>query len=151
MSKSTAITAADARKVRAAATRGALLMDQFVPKWTKKIDKSTLELADPSQCLLGQTFETFTEGAKVLAETAVKKTLDGTGLKLSADSTFEIDVLYYGFEGVGYGQYEHEYSLLGEQWRAEIIAREQSEKRSRAARKGAATRKANARTSRRRS
>jgi hypothetical protein len=127
-------------------------MDQFVPNWVKKTAKDAIEMDDTSMCLLGQNFGDFSDGARELAEIAIKKTLSGTGLRLAGTSLdyVRIDDVHYGFDIKLPGDvHTQAYSVLGEAWQAEIAAREATAKRSRAARKGVATRRANSRSGRR--
>lgn len=43
---------------RAAAERGASLLDKRMPAWHRQIDLSTLDIYDSTECVLGQLFKT---------------------------------------------------------------------------------------------
>lgn len=145
------LSTAAKRTIPLRAARGAALLDQFVPGWPAKVRREALKMADPNYCILGQTFGEFGDAVIELAGVAIAKTLKGAGIRMHPEhdlTNVEIDGGYYGFsslDSVAPENENQEYDLLGSAWLGEIDARAQRTARQRAARKGVATRRANAR------
>jgi hypothetical protein len=144
------MTARERAKATQAASRGASLLDQYVPGWHKKIDASMLQKENPAACILGQAVGDFFDGVHEVAENALLAAFRGTGIKLDlGDCNVAIDASYYGFDAGGLTEeaFDEAYSFLAETWKTEIDARllKETAKRRRAAKKAVATRRANAR------
>lgn len=149
------LTAGQRRQINAAADRGAILLDQFKPDWFKAARLKQLEMSSTEQCMLGQTFGSFGYGLRELALTAIKKTIAGTGLRLEDEDALTIDPIYYGFntevaDASTGDSYSAAFSQLGERWSAHVTERKEAAQRSASAKKGAATRRLNRTSTRRR-
>lgn len=89
------------------AARGAALLDNEIPGWAADIDLSTLDIDDPSECILGQLYghpEDYFDGYLT--------GLDTLGIPLGTGESAE-----YGFNG------PNENDSLTAAWRVEIKKR----------------------------
>jgi hypothetical protein len=101
--------------LRRCAERGANLLDAVQPSWVDLIDVDALKLDDVFNCVLGQLYGHYVEGA--------------LSLGVSAELT-----VYYGFYRRGnrwylnrftrrYSRVYREYRMLDDAWRGEVLAR----------------------------
>lgn len=115
-----------------AVKRGAKLLDSLVPNWPRKIRKSTLELDDPSMCVLGQVWGNFHSGLRKMAEKAIHvhlkasplkkiRTPDGNIVSDLVENATEINAEFYGFDILDTNNASYE--RLGQAWLREIDAR----------------------------
>ena len=107
--------------------RGAVLLDQFAPGWESVVDEKKLDIGSCKDCVISQRFGNFSDGLRRLAQRSVRKALSGSGVELSAYSRLELDSFHYGFDARSGASAE--YSLLGQQWYAEIINRRNAKKK----------------------
>ena len=101
-----------------AAAQGAVYLDTIRPMWFKEIDLKTLDLDDPSQCILGQCFDDFWDGLRILVPE-----IDGD---VSSEHPF---ALTFGFNVPKSRQTDGNYERLGLAWKAEIRRRRKNRKR----------------------
>jgi hypothetical protein len=82
-------------------TRGARVLDEVCPGWVKRIDLAVLDIASCLDCVLGQLYGTFDDGAMVVED-------------------FSVGLARLGFD-VEIGT--HDVAALNQAWRAEIARR----------------------------
>lgn len=116
-----------------AAQRGAKLLDQFVPKWYRKISLAKFQIDDPNVCVLGHVYGEFTEGLHELVSDAISAQVKNTPVgkirtktgtvaeELYMSDVPELDPFYYGFDIEN--SENASYERLGQQWVTEIKAR----------------------------
>ena len=101
-----------------AAAQGAVYLDTIRPSWFREIDLKTLDLDDPSQCILGQCFDDFWEGLRSL--------VPNTDNYVSDQHPF---ALTFSFNVPVSRQTNGNYERLGLAWKAEIRRRRKNRKR----------------------
>jgi hypothetical protein len=60
---------ANTMMLRRAVSRGIAVLDEHNPAWRRRIRWKKLNIGTPKQCLLGQLFESFSEGRRALGLT----------------------------------------------------------------------------------
>ena len=102
--------------LKARVSRGAKLLDKASPGWAYKVQLGKLDISSAENCVLGQLFDDFLVGRRV-----VEDHLGGLGWDSTPDPHF---TLAYGFDWYGFdGTKGHAYPKLSEHWRGEIRAR----------------------------
>lgn len=82
---------------KAAAQRGASLLDQHRPDWARSIHLQNLSLGDPNYCVLGQLFFTYGLGLTTLFGPNIVESHRGTdlptwyGFDSAMEHNFELD------------------------------------------------------------
>lgn len=134
----TVLYAADVRRLRQSATRGARALDKAEPNWFSQghIALSRFDISDCDVCVLGQVFTKKTAEAAEQAEHPWDVTSGwdaGKVLVFGSTSVCDEDIMEHGFDSVdvldnkdgfdGHHVNVMSYAVLQDQWEHEIRAR----------------------------
>lgn len=121
----------DTKKIERAVKRGAEWLDKTVPGWFRKVKATTLELASPELCVLGQLSNALAPGAdfSVVVDPNYVRSItqfsDGCAVNLRPLGQTYTQAVKRGFDvpELRTLSTNEGYNLLNDLWRAEIRKR----------------------------